>query len=95
MRKQQLKRADVPVLARVAYGTVETGFMRDRNGYIYFLAPWGDETIPFPVLDDNTICCTADLDALRLPTTIVDLVAPKSLGISKIIWAAKEIETQK
>lgn len=75
----------VPVIARLPYWEVEYGFMRNAWGGIFFLAPHGRETLSFPVLEDGTISPRGDFGIF--PETVVDLVSPKDLGITKLRWA--------
>lgn len=82
MVANQMKRPDVPVIARIEYGKVEYGFMKDADGKIFFLRPHGNETIPHPVLEDGSILSGSNLDGLQSPLQIVDLVDAKDIGIN-------------
>ncbi|OHA09109.1 MAG: hypothetical protein A3B37_01020 [Candidatus Sungbacteria bacterium RIFCSPLOWO2_01_FULL_59_16] len=73
-----------PVIARLPYGRVESGFMRNHRGEIFFLWTHGRETIHSPVLEDGTIYPSGDF---LWPDQVVNLVHPRDLGISEIRWA--------
>lgn len=73
-------------LREMEFGRVEHGFTRDHRDRIYFLAAHGRETIPYPVLEDGSISRYADLDALKAPFIVVQLVHPEALGIAELHW---------
>jgi hypothetical protein len=84
MVANQMKRPDAPVIARIRYGEVRHGFMKDAAGRIFFLTSHGQETIPSQVLEDGTVLSRSNLEGLQHPYQFVDLVNPKDVGIDVI-----------
>ena len=79
---QQMINNDVPVINHVLFGEVEVGWMRE-DGKIFFLHPWGRETICSLVFEDGTISTKGET---RRPNQLVELVHPHSLGIKELRW---------
>ena len=83
---EQMINREVPVTARVLYGNIESGLMRDRAGRIFLLRPYGKELLAWPVLEDGTLGKAADLNLtiiLSRDNEEVEMVSGKSLGITE------------
>ena len=74
-----------PVIARMPYGEVGCGFMRNDLGQIFFLWTHGGETVHNPVFEDGTV--SRHGDDFLWPEQMVNLVHPKDIGITEIRWA--------
>ena len=82
---KQMVAPNAPVLARMPFNDIERGFMRNNHGEIFFLWPWGHETLAFPLMKDRTLAKEADLRYIRKPRSIdVDLVNWRDLGIKSV-----------
>lgn len=82
---KQMVAPNVPVVARMPFNDIESGFMRDYRGRIFFLRPWGNETLAFPLNEDGTLAKEADLSCIREPNSpVVDLIDWKDLGIKSV-----------
>lgn len=80
-----MKAVEAPVLARIEYGRVEYGFMRDPDGSIFFLSTTsGGDTIHHTVFEDGSIARAAEIGD---PEKLVEMIHPRALGISGIRWA--------
>jgi hypothetical protein len=58
--------------------------MRDHQGRIFFLAPYGCATLAWPILEDKTILPEANIPH---PDEVAILVNARDLGITEIKWA--------
>jgi len=84
---EQMKAPEnIPIIGRELFRRIEYGFMRAGDGKIFFLRPWGEYTIAYPVLVDGSIL-TRGSGSTDWPDKRVDLVHPRDLGISEIRWA--------
>ena len=75
---------NVPTLKRMPLGQIACGFFRNC-GKVFFASVWGNFTVTFPVREDGAISKTGG--GSLFPTKIVDVIHPKTLGITKIRWA--------
>ncbi len=91
MKRNQSKRdrfSRAPVIARTPYREIKRGFVRERNGQIYFVRTPAHQAIRYFVFHNGTISRkeeTRDRGCL-LRDQLVDVVRQKDLGITEIRW---------
>lgn len=85
--KQMVAPDGVKVYSIEYLSTIESGFFRVLNGdgKVFFANKRADCPVPWPVISDGSILtCT---DYAPDPLTRVEILDPKSIGITKIQWA--------
>ena len=78
----QMIAAEAPLIARLPFNRIERGFVKDRQGRIFFLEPWGRWTLAFPVSSEGKLEDPADTSFNWEPMVFLELVRGEDLGVS-------------
>jgi hypothetical protein len=90
-----MRRPDIPAVARLPLDEIAAAFVRGNGGEIYLAGARGGVlgffieglTLFYPVYQNGTVSRHGFGEIVQFTAPEIDIVSPKDLGISEVVWA--------